>query len=174
MLFRSLSAGLVVVGVGVTPRSELAQAAGLRVDNGIVVDAQLRASAADVYAAGDVARFPDARSGDLIRVEHWAVAERQGRVAAMNMLGAGLAYDEVPFFWSQHYDVPIAYVGHAEKWDRIDVAGNPAARDCAVAFRRAGKTLAIATIYRDDVSLEAEAAMQRGDEAKLAALVPAT
>jgi NADPH-dependent 2,4-dienoyl-CoA reductase/sulfur reductase-like enzyme len=125
-----------------------------------------------VWAAGDVARWPDARSGASIRVEHWVVAERMGQIAAKNVLGGKVRCDLVPFFWSAHYDATINYVGHAEEWDRVDIAGNLDARDAAVAFRLAGKTLAVATLGRDKAALDAEAALERGDEAALACLVP--
>jgi NADPH-dependent 2,4-dienoyl-CoA reductase/sulfur reductase-like enzyme/nitrite reductase/ring-hydroxylating ferredoxin subunit len=168
----AIAADLVVIGAGVKPHVALAQAAGLAIDRGIVVDAHLRTSAPDVWAAGDVARWPDARSGDKIRVEHWVVAERMGQIAAKNVLGQAVHCDIVPFFWSAHYDAVVNYVGHAETWDRIDIAGSLEARDAAVAFRRAGKTLAVATIGRDGACLDVEAAMERGDEAALARLVP--
>jgi 3-phenylpropionate/trans-cinnamate dioxygenase ferredoxin reductase subunit len=125
-----------------------------------------------VFVAGDIARFPDAHSGDKIRVEHWVVATRQGETAALNMLGKAQPFDAVPFFWSAHYDCTIAYVGHAEAWDRVDIAGSVDALDCAVAFRKGQKTLAVATIGRDRVSLEAELAMERRDEEALHRLVP--
>jgi NADPH-dependent 2,4-dienoyl-CoA reductase/sulfur reductase-like enzyme/nitrite reductase/ring-hydroxylating ferredoxin subunit len=167
-----LDADLVVVGVGVRPAVELAERAGLAVDRGIVVSAELETSVPGVYAAGDVARYPDPRTGERIRVEHWVVAQRQGQTAAKNILGQHVRFASAPFFWSQHYDAPINYVGHAESWERADVAGAPATRELAVAYRRGPHTLAVATLARDRLSLEAEAALERGDEAALQKLVP--
>ncbi len=167
-----LAADMVVAGVGVRPQVELAEQAGLAVDRGIVVDEGLRTSAKDVWAIGDAARWPDPWSGESVRVEHWVVAERMGQIAAKSVLGAKVRCDIVPFFWSAHYDRTIRYVGHAERWDRVDVTGDLAAHDAAVAFRRSGKTLAIATLGRDDASLEAEAAIERRDEAALRKIVP--
>ena len=158
----TLAADLVVIGVGVRPRLELAEKAGLTIDRGIVVNEQLETSVPGIFAAGDVARWPDHYSGKKLRIEHWVVAERQGQVAALNMLGRGERFAAAPFFWSQHYDISIDYVGHAAQWDRLDIDGDMAAHDVAVRYRKNGRTMAVAVIFRGEESLKAEIAMEHG------------
>jgi len=164
----TLAVDLVVLGVGVRPRLDLAEAAGLKVDKGVVVDARFRTSAPEVFAAGDIARFADPAGGAPIRVEHWVAAERQGQIAAANMLGIDTPIDEPAFFWSAHYDVSIRYVGHAEQWDRIDVDGDIAGQDATVRYLRGETVLAAATIGRDGEALRIGQAMRDHNDRRMA------
>jgi NADPH-dependent 2,4-dienoyl-CoA reductase/sulfur reductase-like enzyme/nitrite reductase/ring-hydroxylating ferredoxin subunit len=156
-----LAADLVVAGVGVRPAVALASQAGLAVDQGIVVDSYLETSAKGIFAIGDVARWPDPRGGGSVRIEHWVLAQRQGQAVARTIAGERARFADVPFFWSQHYDLSINYVGHATKWDEIEIDGSLDRRDCTVRYRRGGRVLAVATVSRDRESMEAELAMER-------------
>jgi NADPH-dependent 2,4-dienoyl-CoA reductase/sulfur reductase-like enzyme/nitrite reductase/ring-hydroxylating ferredoxin subunit len=155
------SCDFVVAGIGVEPDLELAKRSGLTLDRGIVVNELLQTSAPNIFAAGDAARFPDPRSGRSIRVEHWAAAGRQGQHAARNAAGRAEPFTTVPFFWSQHYDLVFAYVGHAERTDDVQMFGSLDGGNAAVVYRDAGRVAAVATLFRDDVSLAVEAAMER-------------
>ena len=166
-----LEGDLIVAGIGVRPNIELAQSAGLILDGGIAVNEFLETSAAGVFAAGDVARWPDAYSDARLRVEHWVVAERQGQVAARNMLGYRDRFDDIPFFWSAHYDkLSIQYTGHVDKWDETRIEGDVMKMDCAVSYIVAGQRRAMATINRDRQNLQTELLM----EAELLLKPPAT
>ena len=157
----NVQAELVVAGIGVRPVVDLAQAAGLEVEDGVLVDGHLRSSAPDIFVAGDAARWQDARTGERMRVEHWVVAERQGQSVARTLLGGSEPFDDVPFFWSAHYDLALNYVGHARKWDEARIDGSPEARDCRVQLVSGGRVRAVVTLGRDRQSLEAEVSLAR-------------
>ena len=157
----SIEADIVVAGVGVRPNLSLAQSAGLTMDNGLAVNEFLEASVSGIFAAGDVARWPDAYSDARLRVEHWVVAERQGQVVARNMLGHRERFDDIPYFWSAHYDkLAIAYTGHVDKWDEVRIDGDLAQMDCAVSYMVSGKRRAMATINRDRQNLQTEVELE--------------
>jgi NADPH-dependent 2,4-dienoyl-CoA reductase/sulfur reductase-like enzyme len=157
----TLNADLVVIGIGVKPLIDLAERAGIKTDRGVSVNEHLETSIPGIFAAGDIARWPDPLTGDNIRVEHWVVAERQGQTAARNILSRRERFDAVPFFWTSQFDFTLNYIGHAEKWDQLDLEGSIEDQDCKLSFQRAGKTLAVATVGRDRENLENEVAMER-------------
>jgi NADPH-dependent 2,4-dienoyl-CoA reductase/sulfur reductase-like enzyme/nitrite reductase/ring-hydroxylating ferredoxin subunit len=157
-----LDCELIVVGIGVRPDAALAEQAGIATDNGILVNEFLETNVPGIFAAGDIARWPDPRTG-RIRVEHWVVAQRQGQTAARNILGAKERFELPPFFWSNHYDLHIHYVGHGSGDNRMSVSGNLKAKDVSVIFRSDDKVTAVASIGRDVENLKAEVALERGE-----------
>lgn len=157
-----IRADLVILGTGVKPRVSLAESAGITgAEHGIPVNDRLETDIPGIYAAGDVASWPNPESGEPQRIEHWVLAERHGQAVAENMLGADKPFQDVPFFWSAHYGTSIRYVGHAGSWDSIEIDGDIAARSGAARYQKAGRTLAVATIGRDMQALESAAAMER-------------
>jgi NADPH-dependent 2,4-dienoyl-CoA reductase/sulfur reductase-like enzyme len=134
----------------------VAERAGLSVDNGISVDAHMLTSHPDIYAAGDIAAYPDPFGSGSARVEHWVVAERQGEVAAANMLGQPERFGSAPFFWTEQYGVTIRYVGRASGWDAVTCEGDFASGSFVARYFAEGRHCATATVGRDRESLEDE------------------
>ncbi len=151
-----IEADLIVVGLGVAPRTGLAEAAGLAVDDGVLVDATFETDVHGVFAVGDIARFPDPLTGRLIRVEHWAQAERSGALAAVNLLGGQQAITEPPFYWTQQLGKSFRLSGHAESLVHGEAEGSAADRQLLVTFREDGRVAAAAGVGRDQDLLVVE------------------
>jgi NADPH-dependent 2,4-dienoyl-CoA reductase/sulfur reductase-like enzyme len=160
----TLSADLVLVATGIQPSADFVKDRGVRYDNGILVNEYLETDAQDVFAAGDVARWPSQFSQKPIRIEHWVVAQRQGQVAAENMMGKKRKYKEVPFFWSQQFDVTLNYVGYSTSPESAKIYGNLSERDCVVTYSENGTITAALTIGRDLQSLRLERAFEERDQ----------
>ena len=158
----TLNVDMVIVGIGVKPRTGLASTAGLAVDDGILVDQYLQSSIEGIYAAGDIASYPRPGSDTRVRVEHWVAAERQGQAAAANMLGRKTPFTDVPFFWSRHYDISILYVGETRGWDERRIDGSVFDRDCTVRFFEEGAMRAAASIGRAIENLKEELRLEQG------------
>ena len=166
-----LPAGAVVAGIGVLPRTELAAAAGLHIDNGVLCDQYLATSAPGVYAAGDVASAWHPTYGAPIRLEHWSAALNQGPVAAQNMLGIATPYEKVPYFYSDQYDLDMEYRGWAPTYDRVVFRGDPAGGEFIAFWLRDGVVAAAmnANVWDQGDAIEALLAARRGvDPAALA------
>ena len=167
---RRIPAALVVVGVGAEPRTELASEAGLAVESGVLVDANLESSQPGIFAAGDVANAWHPRYRRRLRVEHWDNAKRQGRAAAANMLGRATAYDRTPYFYSDQYDLGMEYTGHAETWDEVVFRGDPASREFIAFWLSGGKVVAGMNVNVRDVAPAIERIVRSGqvvDRARL-------
>ena len=155
-----IEADFVLVGIGVRPRTALAESAGANVDRGVVVDPFLETSVPGIYAAGDIASYPNPLTGERTRIEHWVVALRQGEVAAANMLGERRPFHSAPFFWTEQYGVPIRYVGRASGWDAVTCEGDFESGSLIARYFANGSHCATATIGRDQANLEDELSLE--------------
>ncbi len=160
-------ADLVLVATGIAPNTALAESAGVNCENGILVDSRLQTNRPGVFAAGDIARFPCFPSRRPARIEHWVVAQRQGQVAAMNMLGENREFNEIPYFWSQQFDLFLSYIGHSAGWNEIRYYGNLAKKEGAAAYIEGSDVTAVLTVGRDRQNLELEAAMEKNDQKRI-------
>ena len=163
----AVEADLVVLGVGVVPRIDLARDAGLALaaedeGGGIAVNERLETSVPGIYAVGDVAGYPDARLGRRIRVEHWVHAQRQGQHVARLLMGEADVYTDIPFFWSAHFDTGLRYLGHSSGKAQTQVEGSIEGRDCVVHYGSNGKDDAVATCNRDPAALAVDAEWTQG------------
>jgi apoptosis-inducing factor 3 len=155
-----IAGDFVLVGIGVRPSTGLADGA-VNVQDGVLVDEYLETSAPGIFAAGDIARYPDAVTGERLRIEHWVFAQRQGQVAAANMLGANKSFDAVPFFWTEQYGVSLRYVGHASHWDDLVVDGDLDGGSFIARYYLGGVHKATLSLDRDREALEDERKFER-------------
>ncbi len=146
---QTVEADFVLVGIGAKPRTGLAEAAGLGESGGILVNRFLETSAEGIYAAGDIASYPDPLTGEKVRIEHWVHAQRQGQTAAANMLGLKQPFESVPFFWTEQYGVAVRYVGHAADWDEVAVDGDMSGGKFLIRYLVNGIHRATASVGRD-------------------------
>ena len=167
----ALAADVVLAGVGVAPRVELAEAAGLDLDNGVVTDEYLAASAAGVFAAGDVASAWHPLFARRIRLEHWSSALNQGPAAARNMLGRRTPYEQIPYFYSDQYDVGMEYSGYAPGWDQIVFRGDPAGREFIAFWLKDGRVVAGMNVNVWDVAESIAALVAAGGQVDLSRLL---
>ncbi len=154
---------LVIVGAGIRPTLDLPIRAGCAVGNGVKVNEYLETTIPGIYAAGDIALWPDLLTGKHCRVEHWEVAERLGQTAALNMMGIPTKFVEVPFFWTEHYGIQMGYVGHSSGFDRMDVLGELDDNDFAIAYYEGDRVIGLLTVGRDEESLLVESALSKMD-----------
>ena len=159
---RTLDADIVVMGVGVAPRVELAEAAGLDVGDGVLTDDRLRTSAPHVFAAGDIARAQHPILGERIRVEHWGTALEQGPAAARNMLGRDLPYERIPYFFSDQFDTGMEYAGYAPSYDRVVFRGDPSSLEFVAFWMRGERVLAGMNFNVWDVNEDIQALIRSG------------
>jgi 3-phenylpropionate/trans-cinnamate dioxygenase ferredoxin reductase subunit len=152
----------VVLGVGAAPRLELAQAAGLRVEDGVLTDDRLRTSVPNIYAAGDIARAQHPILGESVRVEHWGTALEQGPAAARNMLGQDLPYEKIPYFFSDQYDVGMEYAGYAMTYDRVVFRGDPSTFEFLAFWMRGDRVAAGMNLNVWDVNEDIQALVRSG------------
>jgi len=167
----ALAADVVLAGVGVAPRVELAEAAGLDLDNGVVTDEYLAASAAGVFAAGDVASAWHPLFARRIRLEHWSSALNQGPAAARNMLGRRTPYEQIPYFYSDQYDVGMEYSGYAPGWDQVVFRGDPAGREFIAFWLKDGRVVAGMNVNVWDVAESIAALVAAGGQVDLSRLL---
>ncbi len=164
---KKIETDFVIVGMGIEPNVDLAATAGCEVDGGVLVNRYLETSIPGIFAAGDIARWLDTHSSRSVRIEHWEVAERQGQIAALNMLGDQVLFNEVPFFWTQQFDLYLGFVGQSTHYDRLETFGEVGSDNFAVAYYEKNRVSGLLTVGRDRESLMFEEALSHYDDEKI-------